>query len=185
MKAIESMALLLKEDITWAERAPNQRELFCLDFIGSYVDTFKVVADSFEWLSRCEDNESAVVSILDVYGSFVAKFHDQPTTEIILEPFLDNESQSVKKLFQWIISIQHYLETWKERIMSSMINYDEIISYKKHLSILQRMSSRMKVDHLVCSGQEVKEVKLMYESEFKSLNSLLLKPVPGEGQRRV
>ena len=183
LKAIESMALLLTDSIAWAEKVPNQRELFCLDFITSYLDTIKVVTENFEWLCHCENN--AIFSILNVYDNFLEKFNYQPSIKEIPDSVPDNESQSVKYLFKWILKIKDFLVTWRDRFDENMINYDQIYEYKKHLHVLQSMSSCMKVEHLVCSDQEVKEVKQQYERKFKELNSLLLKPVPGEGQRKT
>ena len=183
LKAIESMASLLTESIAWAEKAPSQRELFCLDFISSYLDTIKVITESFEWICHCEND--AVDSILNIYGNFLEISKCQPSMKEIPDSIRDNESQSVKNLFKWILKIRDFLSTWRDRFNEDMVNYDQINEYKEHLSVLQKMSICMKVEHLVCSDQEVKEVKQHYEREFKELNSLLLKPIPGDGQRKT
>lgn len=183
LKAIESMALLLTDSIAWAVKAPNQRELFCLDFIASYLDTTKVVTEKFDWICHCKNN--AMISILNVYGNFLEESKCQPSMKEIPDSVQDNKSQSVKDLFKWILKIKDFLETWRDRFNEGMINYDQIDEYEEHLDVLQSMSSCMKVEHLVCSDQEVKEVKQQYEREFKDLNSLLLKPIPGDGQRKT
>ena len=183
LKAIESMALLLTESIAWAEKAPNQRELFCLDFITSYLDTIKVATENFEWICRCKNN--AMISILNIYGNFLEKSKYQPTMKEIPESVQDNESQSAKNLFEWILKIKAFLDTWRDRFSEHTVNYDQINAYIVQLTVLQNMSHCMKVEHLVCSEQELKELKQEYERKFKDLNSLLLKPIPGDGQRKT
>ena len=184
-KAIESMSKQLMESISWVEKAPNQRELFCLDFVSSYLDGIPVVDGSFEWVSRCEDNECAVNSILNVYNNYLPNSNYQTTLEQISDTVDQNESKSVKNLFQWVWKIKAFLSKWKERFTKKLMNYDQIMVYKRHLKMLQSMSSRMMVEELVFSEQELKAFKLEYEVEFRKLNSLLLKQVPGDEHRKT
>ena len=170
--------MVLTKDTTWVENAPNQRELFCLDYISSYLDSVQVVNGSFEWVSRCEKDESVVLSVLSIYSNYITKSKGQEM------PFMEPNSAAMK-LFQWVSNIDSFLVTWKEKFTQSLVTYDQIVQYKHHLRILQSMSSCMILEENVCSEQEVRELKHQYERQFKELNSLLLKPVPGDGNRKT
>ena len=125
-KTIESMALLLSRDTAWVVRAPNQRELFCIDYISSYLDSIHVVTQSFDWVSRCEKDESVVISVLNIYTKYMVQSESQQMP--VLEP-----NSAAMKLFLWMSNVQNFLITWKEKFTKHLVNYDQIVNYKHHL----------------------------------------------------
>lgn len=172
------MASLLSRDTSWVVRAPNQRELFCIDYISSYLDSIHVVTRSFYWVSQCKNDENVVFSVLNIYTKYVIQSESQQMP--VLEP-----NSAAMKLFMWISNVQKFLITWQEKFTKHLVNYDQIVNYKDHLKILLSMARLMKVEESVCSERTVKDLKHQYEREFKELNSLLLKPVPGDGNNKT
>ena len=178
------MANHLTGSTSWADKAPDQRELFCLDFITSYLDSVPVVNESFSWLSRFIDDE-AVCSVLKVYSHFIVKANCQTPMTQIPDYIQDNESQSVKKLFLWILKIESFLMIWRKRFADKLVTYDHIQLYLQNIKVMYDISVHLKVEHLVFQHEEVIVVGNEYESDFQELNSLLLKQVSTDGQGRT
>ena len=173
------MSTHLTASITWAEKAPNQRELFCLDFIASFLEKIKVVKESCKWITQCEYID-AVLCILKVHSNFLTISKSQPPLKQLPKCIQENPCQSVVKLFQWILKIEEFIVIWRDKLKKGNVNYDEIMLYREHLQLMQKMAAHLKVEGLVFQDQHVKEMKIKYEHDYKELNSLLLKPVPGD-----
>lgn len=183
-KAIEKMTVWLTGSITWVEKAPDQRESFCIDFITSFLDNIQITDTSFDWLSQCSEYD-AIYHILKVYENFMARANCQSVVEQLPHCIQSNPSPSVEKLFKWIIGVQKFLQSWSDRFTSQSLNYDQIMLYKQNVNEMLKLSTYFNVEHLVHSELVVKATKLEFEKTFKELNSLLLKPVPIDGQEKT
>lgn len=178
------MTSWLNGSITWAVKAPNQRESFCLDFIASFLESIQVIDVSFDWLSRCSEND-AIYHILEVYKNFVACSKCQPSLELLPDCIEGNQSQSVVKIFTFVIEIHKFLKGWYDRFTSRSLNYDQILSYRQNIKRMQKLSTYLNAEYLVYPDRSVKETKVKFEDTFKKLNSFLLKPVRGDGQDKM
>ena len=183
-KTIEKMTVCLNDSVTWVEKAPNLKELFCVDFITSFLDNIQITNTSFNWLSQDSERE-AIYHILEVCRSYIVTTNCQFAFEQLPYCIQSNPSPSVKKLFKWIMGVPVFLQSWSDRFTSQSLNYDEILLYKQHVKVMLKLSTYFDVKDLVHSEQVVKEAKFEFENTFKELNSMLLKPVPTDGQDKV
>ena len=183
-RTIEKMTICLTDSITWVEIAPNLKESFCVDFITSFLDEIQITDTSFDWLSQYSECD-VIYHILEVYRNFVVTANCESAVEQLPCCIESSLSPSVKKLFKWIMGIPKFLQRWSDRLTSKSLNYDEILLYKQHVKVMLKLSTYFNVTHLVHSEHVVKEAKFEFEKTFKELNSLLLKPVPTDGQEKM
>lgn len=183
-KTVVKMTVCLTDSITWVEKAPNQKESFCVDFITSFLDDIQISDTSFNWLSQCSECD-AIYHILEVYRNFAVTANCQFALEHLPYCIQSHPSPSVTKLFKWIMGVPNFLQSWSDRFTSQSLNYDEILLYKLHVNVMLKLSTYFDVKHLVHSEHIVREAKFEFEKTFKELNSLLLKPVPTDGQEKM
>ena len=80
--------------------------------------------------------------------------------------------------FKWISTIQYVFQTWKRKLESQDINYDEIFMYANCQNEIERLCETLCCTTLVIDFQCAQTVKNSFLTDFELLNVYLLRYIP-------
>ena len=115
---------------------------------------------------------------------YQSKQEDAETKSILTEDSMSTEvtqctDEGVGVFFKWIAQAQQVLGTWRDRLKSRDVNYDDLVVYSKQYSQISRAAMALNSGGLVMDNHELKMMKQEFLQQFELLNLFLLRYVSG------
>ena len=139
------------------------------------------LTENLEWLSIYY---SLIDQLGRIYSVYQSKQEDAETKSILTEDSMSTEvtqctDEGVGVFFKWIAQAQQVLGTWRDRLKSRDVNYDDLVVYSKQYSQISRAAMALNSGGLVMDNHELKMMKQEFLQQFELLNLFLLRYVSG------
>ncbi len=153
---------------------------FCWGVVGSCCLKMPLT-ENLEWLSIYY---SLIDQLGRIYSVYQSKQEDAETKSILTEDSMSTEvtqctDEGVGVFFKWIAQAQQVLGTWRDRLKSRDVNYDDLVVYSKQYSQISRAAMALNSGGLVMDNHELKMMKQEFLQQFELLNLFLLRYVSG------